>query len=406
MEGSPTRPRLVPLEREAEIARIAAAQEAARAGEGTAVLVRGPAGIGKSTLLDHAALHLTGFRVLRARCSELEQGFGLGAVRQLLERLVRQAGDGERERWFAGAAQVARGPVVGSEAADDAGLFGVLNGLYWLVFNLAEDGPVALVVDDLQWADEPSLRFLEFLAARLDGLPVLLLGATRPGVVADWQRAPSYVDVVPAPLSERATHDLLHDALSEDPTPAFVAACQHASGGVPFHVHALASTLRRDGVHPDDDAAGRVRAVAPAQIVARVLARGDDPRRTAVLRALAVLDAEPPSEVVAEVAGVPHDEAASACEELRQEGLLADDRLALAHPILAAAVLHGLPVGEVERLHRRCAEVLAAAGADVERVAAHLLTAPLGVDAWAVETLTAAAAAPAPGPDPGHGRPP
>src|SRR5437773_1443421 len=71
------------LERDAELAALSAAVAAAEAGHGTLVLVEGPAGIGKTTLLQ-AACRGPGPRVLTARGLALEQGFGYGLVRQLL----------------------------------------------------------------------------------------------------------------------------------------------------------------------------------------------------------------------------------------------------------------------------------------------------------------------------------
>ena len=72
------------LERDAELAALAAAVAAAEAGHGCLVLVEGPAGIGKTTLL-RAACRGPGARVLTARGLALEQGFGYGIVRQLLD---------------------------------------------------------------------------------------------------------------------------------------------------------------------------------------------------------------------------------------------------------------------------------------------------------------------------------
>ena len=72
------------LERDAELAALAAAVAAAEAGHGSLVLVEGPAGIGKTTLL-RAACRGPGPRVLTARGLALEQGFGYGIVRQLLD---------------------------------------------------------------------------------------------------------------------------------------------------------------------------------------------------------------------------------------------------------------------------------------------------------------------------------
>lgn len=55
---------------------------------------------------------------------------------------------------------------------------GILHGLYWLVANLADEEPVLLAVDDAHWADEPSLRFLAYLARRVESLPIaLVIGA-------------------------------------------------------------------------------------------------------------------------------------------------------------------------------------------------------------------------------------
>ena len=63
-------------------------------------------------------------------------------------------------------------------AADPS--FAILHGLYWLTANLAESGPILLAIDDLHWADRPSLRFLEYLSGRLEGLAILLVATYRP----------------------------------------------------------------------------------------------------------------------------------------------------------------------------------------------------------------------------------
>src|SRR5205085_924839 len=82
-----------------------------------------------------------------------------GMVRQLLETRVARAGGSERAELLAGAAALA-GPVLGLGGGGVGDSFAALHGLYWLVANLALGGPVVLAVDDLQWADEPSLRWL------------------------------------------------------------------------------------------------------------------------------------------------------------------------------------------------------------------------------------------------------
>ena len=161
------------LERGGELAHIEAAIAALGRGHGGALVVEGPAGIGKSALVrvlcEHAAGQ--GVQTLSARASELERDFGFGVVRQLLEMRVVRAGESERAELLAGAASLA-GPVLGLGGGGVGDSFAALHGLYWLVANLALGAPVVLAVDDLQWADEPSLRWLVYFvppAGRLAG---------------------------------------------------------------------------------------------------------------------------------------------------------------------------------------------------------------------------------------------
>ena len=88
-----------------------------------------------------------------------------------------------REQLFAGAAGLAR-PLfedVPDRAPSDERLFARFHGLHWLCARLAEAIPLALLVDDAHWADEPSLRFLDYLEARLDELPACAILAVRTG---------------------------------------------------------------------------------------------------------------------------------------------------------------------------------------------------------------------------------
>ena len=51
--------------------------------------------------------------------------------------------------------------------------------LFWLTANVAADGPLCLLIDDLQWCDRASLRFIAYLEGRLEGLRVLVVTAAR-----------------------------------------------------------------------------------------------------------------------------------------------------------------------------------------------------------------------------------
>src|SRR4051794_29594932 len=124
-------------------------------------------------------------RALRATPSPLEHDFGFGIVRQLFEPLVAGASRAERAALFEGAARAAEpafGVPLGGSPGTGAGeeRYAVVHGLYWLTANLASEQPVVIAVDDLQWADDPSQRFLAYLARRVPGMTVALLAAYRP----------------------------------------------------------------------------------------------------------------------------------------------------------------------------------------------------------------------------------
>src|SRR3954454_15469450 len=152
------------LEREAEIAQIGGGLDAAAAGAGGVIVIEGAAGIGKSTLMYEAAAlaEERGMVVLRARGSIMETESAFGVVIQLLAPSIEPLGANVREQVFGGAAGLAR-PLfedVPDRAPSDERLFARFHGLHWLCARLAEAIPLALLVDDAHWADQPSLRFL------------------------------------------------------------------------------------------------------------------------------------------------------------------------------------------------------------------------------------------------------
>ena len=171
------------VERRQELHALEAALAAAAGGgSGSLTVVEGPAGIGKSRLLVEArrcAAEL-GMTVLSARATRLEQEFSFGVARQLFEALLV---DVERRASLlrASAASAAALFDLSSGTSGDDSSFAMLHGLYWLTANLAERGPVAMIVDDIHWSDTGSLRFLAYLARRLEGLGTAVVAAFRTG---------------------------------------------------------------------------------------------------------------------------------------------------------------------------------------------------------------------------------
>jgi len=160
------------LEREVELARVDLALHRAGAGSGTAVVVDGPAGIGKSALLAavRAEGQVRGFGALATGGSEFESEIAFGIARQLFEPMLRMASPAERRRLLDGVARVG-GRAVGMETGEaPADRFAAIHGMYWRLANRAEHGPLVVSVDDVQWADDPLLAWLCYVARRAEDL--------------------------------------------------------------------------------------------------------------------------------------------------------------------------------------------------------------------------------------------
>ena len=383
-------------ERERELQVIVDALAEVSAGHGRAVVVSGPAGIGKTSVLDLArdAAQKRGFAVAGARGSDLEVAYAWGVVRQLFEPRLRGMSAAARGRTLAGAAALA-GPVVLPETAPSAveadTSFGVLHGLYWLVAGLAARRPQLLVVDDLHWADDASIRFLEFLANRLDAVPVLLLAAQRPpaaSVDGALRSAPLVTSIELAPLSLEATAAVLAERDGARISAAFVRACHDATGGNPLLIRRLADGLLERGVD-DPEGVTRLGPYVVAEAVGATLARlGDGPSRLA--DAVAVLETAPLI-TAARLVGVDTQQASKDGERLVRAGILRDARpLEFQHALVREAVLSGLSAGERARWHADAARTLAESGAPPEAVAVHLLHADPRGDQAVASTLAEA----------------
>jgi DNA-binding CsgD family transcriptional regulator len=397
------------LERDRELARIEAAIARAREGAGATLIVEGPAGIGKSAVLNAAraaAEDDSATRVLRARGAELERDFAFGVVRQLFEPALREAGPEARAELLQGpaglAARVLGLPGADGEApaaAPDAS-FTILHGLYWLCANLAADGALVLAVDDAHWADTSSLRFLAFLLPRLQELPVALVVATRPEVEGEGAHLVSVLaadadaDVVRlAPLTLTAVGRLIESGLGARPDRAFVEACHRATGGSPFLVRELIEALRVEGVEPGAQAAAQVEAAGARGARRWILLRmGRLPAPAVKLaRALAVLESAELASAAA-LADLEPAAAAAAADALVASGILAPGTpLSFVHPLVRAGIYEELGGAERSLAHRRAAELLDGNPIEEERVAEHLLATQPAGDPWLARRLVEAA---------------
>jgi DNA-binding CsgD family transcriptional regulator len=391
------------VERERELERIEALIAAVEDGAARVLVLEGPAGIGKTSLLAAARERARGeaLHVLGARASELERGYPFGAVRQWFEPTLAAASPAQRSRLFEGAGAIAEAVVApGAPPVEHAASPAILHGLYWLTANLASCEPLLLTLDDAHWADEASLRLLNYLVPRCEGLRIGLLAACRPpdideeGELLSRLLASDDVEIVrPAALSVEGTALMLAERTGRQPERPFTESCRTATGGNPFYLRELAQWLADEGVAPHGDEVKRIGEARPQFLSRTVLMRLSPPAR-ALAQALALLDGPAELELAGGIAGLDRGAAATAANELTRAGLVAVDKpLELVHAIVRAAVLSSLSAPERARQHARAAALLRDRRASAEEISAHLLAAEPASDAEVVATLHEAARA-------------
>jgi DNA-binding CsgD family transcriptional regulator len=389
------------LDRERELAAVELLLE-----RGGVLVVEGRAGIGKSSLVEVACRRAdeVGHEVVRARGSELEAGFAFGVARQLFERRLAGADPGERAAVLAGPAAAVRPLLLGELAEGSAGdsSFAVLHGLYWLVANLAAGRPLLIAVDDAHWADEPSLRWLAYLAPRLEGLAAGMLVTLRrsdPALMGRpllALRAEATAVLHPALLSEGAVSAVVRAAAGGRARDELCAAVYAASGGNPLYLAELLRAAEPGGPPLAVLDAGEVLLGGLEGIARRVITRvrGLGPDGLGLAQAIAVLGDGCGLRHAATIANVEMAAATRLAQGLvRVEVLAGDDPPRFIHPIIRDALEASLGSGDRDCAHRCAARLLHADGSPPGQVAAHLAGVRPAGDNWVLARLREAARA-------------
>ncbi len=393
------------LERDATLGAIAELLDAAAARQGSALLIEGHAGMGKTRLHEAAldAARNRRIRVLRAAGAELESEIAFGVAAQLLSAQLQPLGPADRDKLLATAPEPIRelaGLTLG-EPAEPATNIALSHALFTVLAAAEHSRPGLLAIDDLHWCDGASLEFLHYLLHRLEELPIAIVMTRRlahGGASSDTlDRIAAHPRVrvhTLAALGSTSVGELARDVLGDRAVDDVIAACQQATSGNPFYVHELLLALRDERHLATGELAEHARALAPPVVgrilrvrVGRVGADG-----AALARSVAILGDDAPLRHAAELARLDVAAAARAADALAAvEILLAREPLRFVHPLVRHAIANDIPPSERATRHLDAARLLHREGTEAERVAAHLLAGRPEGDPWAVEQLRAAA---------------
>ena len=396
--------------RRGELGELEDAFDEVRAGAPRLVLVRGPAGVGKTALVERFLRRLAtepAATILRGRCFQRES-VPYQALDQVVDELSRRLGRlpsyrvqavlprnvADLVRLFPVLGRVeavARAPQSPTPVADEAMLRQRgFQGLRELLGRLSDRAPLVLFIDDLQWGDTDSAELLLNLLKEPDAPPMLLLGCYR----EEWARSSPLLlrlhndpvwNAVPrtrhlhlGPLRRSSAVELARALLTEshDDDPALAEGIARMAEGIPL----LVSELSRY-------AAGLSRAKRKRLLKKRsrrsldpaleALGTGLSPELLRLLMTIAAAGAPVDQSVVATAARLrqPVREAVAALvarrlvATLRRQGR---DAVELAHDRIREHLLRSVSASERSKLHRRLAVALEQSSrAEPETLAAH-----------------------------------
>jgi tetratricopeptide (TPR) repeat protein len=350
--------------RDAALGIAGAALADALAGTGTVLLVTGEPGIGKSALLAEVSRDATsrGARVLRG------VGWnGAGAPPYWLwTQVLRGIGTGLEPAALGEASRLLAGPRQGEadsaqEAADAQ--FRLFDAVATALHRLADDAPLVVILDDLHWADNPSLRLLEFVTTQVSASAVLVLGSyrdTEAGEALHRMAAP----VLPlAPLGPADIANLMTVVAGSRPSEARADAVWRHCGGNPLFVRELTRlVLARGGWGMTDSNGSLPIPEGVRETLAERLNRLSPPCAE-VLAVIACSGLDVQLDVVARVCELPSDAVVDLLDEAMRARVIVSDEpgaARIAHDLFRDAILARIPAARRAHLHAATGRALLA----------------------------------------------
>lgn len=375
------------VDRDRDVLLVANALEQVQGGP-ISIVITGEAGIGKTAVWQHALAlaEERGFRVLSTRSGETESTFAFAGLIDLFAHVT----DDEILPWLprpqAGALRAA---LLRSdeEVVPSANLVAVAS--LSALRALAEEIPLVIAVDDLQWLDEPTANVLAYALRRLKKEPVALLAAVRSGesvaeplVAALRGHADAELEL--RPLSPEAVAGLLRRDVDSGMGRATVDRIAHAAGGNPFYALELARALR--GEDPRDPTRPlRV----PRNLRTLVAARLEDLSQASREAVLATFALSRPTVALVRAALAAAKRSSRGLDDAVEAKVLVlhEDTILLAHPLLGSVLYEELPEPRRRALHSRLAEL----PIDPEERARHLALSTTGTSESVAGELEVAA---------------
>ena len=382
--------------REAERAELRRLVAQVKAGTGALVMIGGEPGVGKTRLAEELAIRCArdGFATFTGHCYEMAGAQPYVPIVECYEQALAEAPSPQAFRTFLGdeAPEIARlvpklrqlcpdipPPLELPPEQERRYLF---NGIWEVMARTARAQPVLFVLDDIHWADEPTMLLIQHLAERIADVPILIVGLYRDSEV-DVGRPLSrtFEELARRRLARRlplhrlppeSVAEMLRALAGQEPPTRLVEVIYHETEGNAFFTEEVFKHLAEEGRLFDSD--GRFRADLSADeldvpegvrlvVGARLRRLGEEGPK--ILGSAAVLGRVFSFELLQQLEELPEDRLLDLVEEAERarliaavEGASGDDAYIFGHELIRQTVLGELSPPRRRRLHARAAEAL------------------------------------------------